>query len=311
MQTFSDYERLYRRVKNEGNPDQSKTLKSFQKRAAIVRGAVRKLMEKRDEDLAKLEKIYTPTAMQECRRPLDREFNGVVQLALNELNADLEKCLAAKRDALDRANSAPTEEQLRLLQTLNMRTSLTSAELNAVAEKLNTCIPALRLLGDLAASHGLDFPKRLADPELIESNLDLAEEACRDMINAVAKPQDALSYKERCFYDYAGTQTWFDATVAGIDSNLFTAAQALSIEKTPLTKANAVCVMLSGSESLASLSDQFGVSSDKIRAANPNYDFSEMKKGDSLIVPSGKMKMWDGPGFVTEAQVAPTYLADE
>lgn len=309
MNSFKDYLKLYKNCVNSGTPDKGMTLKAFQRRASTIRGAIKLLMDQRDADVQKLYQEFNDAGVAKYREPLDKEVNGIIEMARTDLINDLEKVMAAKRDALDKANSAPTEEQLRLLQTLSMRSHLTAAELNAVAAKLNDNVPALRLLGDIAEKHNLSFPGKVADMDVIEHNLEVAEEYCRSMIDCLSHPE--LSYRQKCFYDYPQLKTEADAVFEPVDSTTFTVAPAPSIQKETMTNPNAVRVFLGGGENLASLAYQFSVSSEAIRKANPDYDFSNIMPGDDIVIPSGRMKLSNAPGFVGEDQVVPTYYDEQ
>ena len=308
------YKTLFSRVINTGSPDASKTLKGFQKRAAVTREAVKLAHEQYQRDLDELAQTYTKKAFDERREPLDHEYNEIVKLAKQRCTDDLEAVLKAKRDQFDRSNGAPSDEQTRLLTVLNMRTDLTESEVTAVANKLNNNVPALRLLRDIARRNGVPFPD-VGSANIFDEDISAAERYAREMIESVGVTDDkSLNYRQLCFWKYADHTTEADHHFRALDNNILTAAQqtdkqAREDPSIPTGKRpNAVKFYLRGDENLAGISLQFGIDSAEIRAANPGKDMSQLHYGDTLIVPAGTMKVTNQPGSVVPDQCTPIYF---
>ncbi|MBR4549242.1 MAG: hypothetical protein IKO83_04905 [Oscillospiraceae bacterium] len=302
---YGTYSRIYIAAINKGHPDTDKTLKAFQRRCGVVREALREAKRQYDADLAEVDDLlanFHTTSAKASKKKMDLrdEYDGLVAVAKKKCLDDLEAVVAAKRAEFSKRNGAPTEEQLRLLQVLSMRSELTAGEIANVAYRLSDNIPAVRLLREIAQKHGIPFTD-VGNDEDFERNLSAAEDFCRRMIDGIEKTD--LDSREHGFYNRPELSTAADYYFGSLDNSIFTTPQ-----KTAVEKPNAVAVYLNGSESLAALSMQFGVDSAAIRAANPDYDFSAMKRGDTIIVPSGKMKLADATGFVGEDQVSPARI---
>lgn len=310
------YERLFSRAINSGTPDNSKTLKAFRRRAIITREALKLANEQYQADLKKLSETYKQKALEEHRKPLDDEYKGLVKLAKERCLDDLESVLEGKRKQFDKSNDAPTDEQVRLLTVLSMRSDLTAAEVSNVAGKLNDNIQALRLLRDIAKRNGIYFPDA-GNADDFELNMEAAERFAQDMIATIDIIDDkALSYKALCFWRYPDEPTVVDSFFEALDGNILTSAQKVEDKETAPDKKptipagkrpNAVQVYLRGDENLAGISMQFGVDSSEIRRVNPDTDFSRLTRGSSIIVPAGTLKVTNEPGSVIPDQCFPAY----
>ena len=300
---FTDYSKLFSRSINAGNPDKSKTLKGFQKRCNITRDAIDTLKEQHDKDIKELRETYTEKAVAEQRKPFDDSLQGMIQIAKDKCLADLQAVMDAKRKQLEATTGAPTTEQLRLLQTLSMRTSLSSAEINAVLPKLNDNTNALRVLADIAKKNNLPFPEDAGNVQKIEENLSKAEQFCKSMIDSLGK--DVLSYTELCFWQYAEQRTVADSYFDAVDGSVFTAPPVRKQAEELSGDPNATKVYLCGDETLTLLSMQFNVNSEEIRKANPHYNFNDIEPGSSVIIPATHLLSVDVPGAVTADQCLP------
>ena len=303
MINLAQYQKTFDRAMNTGHPDTALTLKSFQRRAGVTRGAVMMLTDEYKADLKKLQATYSPKEFEARRAALDEEYNGIVKIAKQRLTDDLNEVLEAKRKQFDKSTGAPTEAQLRLLQVLSMRTEMTQSEITLTAEKMNNNIPALRLLRDIAKRHGIDFPD-VGNADKLNEAIDNAEQFSLEMIESIANPE--LTYQQTCFYDYPDSQTVADYYFGPLDQSILVAAQAKPPKVEP-GEHNAVKVYLRGDESLAGIADQFHINSEDIRKANPDRDSFDFKEGDTLIVPSGMLRVTNLPGSIVEGQCIPIH----
>ncbi len=309
------YARIFSNAVNRGDPDTAKTLKAFQKRCGIIREAVKEAKRQYDADLHRLGEELSSKAFDRERKALDDDFTGLVLLAKQRCLDDLEGVLNGKRAEFSKRSGAPTEEQLRLLTVLQMRSELTAGEIANVADKLNDSVQALRLLREIAHKHNVPF-KDVANDEEFEQKLTEAEEFGKRMVDGLTKTEDKElnSYERGFFLPYDGP-TAADAFFSDLDASIFTAPQKTAqddikpaedkIERG--AKPNAVKIYLRGDESLAGIAMQFGVDSTQIRAYNPDFDFANMSRGDSIVVPSGRLRVSDAAGSIVEGQCVPVY----
>lgn len=309
MKHNTDLYSLYIRAINTGTPDKAKTLKAFQRRAIITREALKLASEQYQADLKELGETYKQKALEERRKPLDDEYKAIVKLAKERCLDDLESVLEGKRKQFDRSNDAPTEEQVRLLTVLGMRSDLTAAEVANVAEKLNDNIPACRLLRDIAKRHGIPFPD-VGNADIFTEAMEAAEDYAKQMIDGMDNVDDkALSYRQLCFWKYPDEPTEADRYFARLDNNVLSAPQETEAPAIPAGKRpNAVRVFLRGDENLGGIAMQFGINSSEIRSANPNTDFSRLTHGTSIIVPAGTLKVTNEPGSIIPGQCTPAYF---
>ncbi len=309
------YQNIFEAARRDGNPDQTLTLKGFQRRAAVVRGALQLAADKYLADLKELGETYSAKAFDERRKPLDDEYSGLLRFAKQRCEDDLEAVIAAKRAQFTKCSGAPSAEQLRLLQALQMRSEVPAHEIQHYARQFSDNIPALRVLREIAQKNGVPFPD-VGNAEIFEEQLSAARDYALEMLESMGETDDKeLNFRQLSFWKYPDTTTEADAFFGPLDGSFLTAPQktgraaeeasAETIE--PGKKPNAVKVYLRGDESLGGISMQFGLDSSEIRAANPGYDFSQMLAGDSIIVPATRLRVSNNPGSVVEGQCVLTH----
>ena len=309
------YQNIFEAARRGGNPDQAKTLKGFQRRSAIVRAALQEAEKKYLADLNELGETYSAKAFDERRKPLDNEYSELLKFARQRCEDDLQTVIAAKRDQYAKCSGAPSDEQLRLLQALQMRSEVSAHEIQYYADQLADNVPALRVLREIAQKNGVPFPD-VGNAEVFEEQLSAARDYALEMLESMGETDDReLNFRQLSFWKYPDTTTEADAFFGPLDGSFLTAPQkservtdadgAETIE--PGKKPNAVKVFLRGDESLGGISMQFGLDSSEIRAANPGYDWSNIHHGDAVIVPSGRLRVSNAAGAIVEGQCVPTF----
>ena len=105
--------------------------------------------------------------------------------------ADARKVIQAAVSAMEKnARSmelkAPSDEQLRLLQLLSMRSRLSQNEVTQAANALGDCGAALEALRDVAAARGVQYPL-IAFPENVSLSIDQAINTLKSICAGVDK----------------------------------------------------------------------------------------------------------------------------
>ncbi len=313
---FYYFKRTFDALNNAGTPDRERSLAGWQRRAAITRSALMEIKRQHKDEVAALAKTFQPKALEERRQPLDDAFSEVTKIAKERAMQDLDEVLDGKRKQFDRANDAPSEEHLRLLNALSLRSTLTADEVAAVAAKFDGNRQSLLVLRDLAAKHNLTFPRILTAGE-IEAAIKEARDFAERMIESMEKDDRDLTYSELAFYTYPDHRGPSTAYFEPLDASQFTAEQIKkqTAEEAEPAKAaisegrkpNAVKVYLRGDETAAGIAMQFGISTRDLARANPEKDLSRLNYNDSLIVPAGTLHVTDAPGSIVPGQCVPTY----
>lgn len=293
------------------NPDKERTLEAWQRRTIITRNAVLKIKEENEAVLKELADTYSAKVFSEKRKAADADYNLVLKLAKDKAIGDLENILAGKRAQFSRSMDAPTDEQLRLLQVLGMRDSLSIGEVAAASAKFGNNLQALRLLRDIAKRHDIAMPD-VGDPEEFEDMMKRAEQFSVDMLESIDKDPADLGYLEKLFWENPGVgeASYFYGT---LDNQGFTAEQITrsTLDNGRSTPAETdkgnqgeagsapemwAEVKLTGNEDLSIIANQFHVTVKQIRDANPGRDFeNRFYAGDKILVPSTRFSYQPDP----------------
>ena len=312
MNDIFRYQVMLERATNAGNPNREKTLDAWQRRTITTRAALLKIKEDYEAELQKLRETYTPKVFEEKRRQPDQDYAALRALAVNKATEDLKSVLASKRAQFDRSSGAPTEEDLRLLEALNMRTSLNAAEIAAVSGKFNGNVQAIRVLRDIAQKHNISFPD-VGDPEQFEDMLERAEQFSLDHLREIDTDRGQLNYKGVLFWENPG-EGETDYFYGTLDGQGFTTEQIeeaskpdSAVTKTPSDSAEAARaansqtgemwaeVRANGQQSLHTIAAQFHVTAEQIRQANPGKDLDRIYSGDRILVPSTQFSFQPDP----------------
>ena len=325
--SYAHYLRIFDNAnKPDGRIDRSGTLSAWKQRAMVTRSALEVLRGEYEKEVAKVNTTYKPAAAAERIRPLREDFDEVAKIAKDRVLTDLNAVLAAKRQALSRSQDAPSEDVVRLLTVLKMRTSLTDAEVAEAAGKMHGNLPALAALRDIAEKSGVTFPR--LDVEDMEQNLERAESFALSRIESIDKATDDLGYMERLFWaDVPGEA----ATIFGAVDGAFTSpleqpkpmtppsestqpshvysATPIDVRTSTTRGADGTKIYLRGGEGIGTIAAQFGVTLDQIRRFNPEADLYDLKQGDTVIVPGTRMSVFrDNTRAVVEDQCVPISL---
>lgn len=129
--------------------DYQNTWTSYRKRVAAA-------VEKRDKELARLEK-YEGKRAEEEREAARVKFNEAVGVAREEARARFGQAIEAmksKAEAVGQVMEPPSEEALRTLQMLSLRQSISPTEAEAAARSLQGNDAAIATLREICATRG-------------------------------------------------------------------------------------------------------------------------------------------------------------
>ena len=320
--SFSNKLRTFETAVRLSQPDPSKTLLGWQARAIATRKALMQIKAEHNKEVESLRELYTPKALESRVAPLDMEMQEITNIAKQRVSDDLSMVMTEKRKQLAKCLEAPSEEAVRLLTVLNMRSDLTQAEIDAAAPNLNSNIHSLRLLKDIASRNGLYFPSTIGDVSKIEKDLADFEKFGEKMVESIDKDDLTYDYHAFSFWTHPGiTDLAYYSKL--LDASFYTAAQmrdsvmketaereSAAADRKAGKTMNAAKVFLRGDEKLAGISMQFGVSADAIRKANPGVDLDSiesMMPGTSIVVPSGRFSMMNTPGSIIPDQCIPIH----
>lgn len=200
--TIKNYQTIFDTVYRSGDPDPKRGFAGWQHRCRITRAALMKVQEKIENDVAEARETYNERTVQSLYADMMSDYGTIKAAAEKRLLTGLDEVVTEKREQYRRvALTAPTDEQLRLLQGLALRDDLTDNEVAAIAEDMGDNLQSLRALGSIARRCGLDFPT-YGDINEFEDALKDAEQYCRDTLYDLDVKD--LGYFSKCFYDYEG-----------------------------------------------------------------------------------------------------------
>lgn len=314
-----------------GTIDRAKSLAGWQEHAIRSREDIMTAKAGYAKREAEIKAEFQPEAASIRLAPIQAEIDGMVQIARQRLEEELEEVLEAKRAQFSKSLDAPSEDAIRLLTALSFRDDITPAEAGSIASKLGGNLHALKAFGSILKKSGLTMPPLLTE-EYFERDLSEAKSYCTGMLNAIGKDRKDMNYREAEFFSAPGKG--FAARAFGdLDSTVFTAAQfapedapeAVEGQNTgnpsgkakPATGApesgyNATEIGIQGYESAAVIIDQFGVSMHELRKCNPEIDLDKpLYFGQKLIVPATHMKYSTEKGAVNPDACRPVHYSPE
>ncbi len=290
--TSAQWTKVHNAINKSGTPDLSKGFEGWQKQAQITRSAIMEAKRQIDEEKAGLSEIFSQKEVERRSAALDSSYKGITRLGVEKLEKGLEAVVAAKRERFKEvALSAPTPEQLRLLQAMALRDDLTDGEIAEVAASMSENLQALKALASIARKQGHDFPAVVTQEEM-ERDLTTAERFSRDMLQSIEVPDEAQTYHQRCFWNHINTGLP-KATYEKLDRVTFAAVQVKpepkeNPESKPAAKPQeppkpaTVIHVTDGIDNLSWLATKYHTRIPAIIAENPGADLDKVKTTDRL-----------------------------
>lgn len=317
MNNLYYYSRLVENATNTGSAKVSGTFKGWQMKAVRARQALMKAREDYDRDLNELRSTYTPNVLSQKKSELDEQYNAILSDAKTKLTDALEDVIASKRRQFDKCSGAPSDENLRLLTALNMRSTLTVDEVAGVVGKLNGNVQSLAVLRDVAAKFNIRVPVGASTPAEFDTLMQRAKEFSLDRLNELDTPNTSITYRGKAFYDYPDHPGEASHFYDPLDMNVLTSEQittatrqAQAANKAEVTTAAATNPAEDGDAvpmwaevtchgaSINTIAEQFHVSKQAIIDANPDKSLDRLYTGDKILVPSTRFTFTPGSGHV-------------
>lgn len=222
MSNNRDYNSIFNAIYNVPNPNQSEagrtqtmtdalhnsaaserfmSLAGWRLRTQAARQAVLKYCSEQDAKLNDLKRVYSAEYIKTMEGNIDAEKLNVVSRARELVRNDYETVKQAKEAAWSKAHSAPSDDQLRLLQALSMRSKLTPAEVAAVLPQMTDNIQALRVLQDVAERSGVNVPLPTDLEDQYERDIEMADEWCKIAVEDINKSDDDAGYLGLLFWN--------------------------------------------------------------------------------------------------------------
>ena len=308
--------RIFDAVYRSSNPDRSKGFCGWQTRAQATRKALMAVKQAKEDKLAELKEDYTPKLYNPMYEEMQKDYASVREAVVQKLMDDLDGVVAEKEAKYKAAAlTAPTPDQLRLIESLTYRDDLTYSEISKIAESMADNIQAVKALGGVVRQKGMHFP-RIASDEDFENDLQKAVDYSKNMLTYLDTDRSELGYYGLEFYEYADPTTAAPYYYADVDNPTYSAVQLEDIGKPTTTDATSNTlptakvtaegeppemwseVTLTGTEYLHVISDQFHVDTAAIREANPQADLSHLHAGQRIFIPSTRMSFQPGNGHV-------------
>lgn len=210
------------------NPAKDHTIRNFHKVARASRKKVMEAKVKADQEKAKLFDIYSNRLATEKAATVDAELRSFIsdeRKALEKLAGDI---MTGKRNRFKEiALKAPSDEQIRMLQALQMRaTSLTAAEVASVGELMADNHQALRSLAAIAEQSNI----KVVVPAIVEEAEENFEEVEGYLANMISGfDAKNLNWLQTEFYSDAYTDIpkagYIKVVVDAMDGTGFVAEQ--------------------------------------------------------------------------------------
>ena len=316
--TINNYQRAFDATMNKaGNPDPSRSFKAWQNYAVTVHKNLKTVTDMFEADRADILKTYSQGKATEMLAERQADYMELRKHAEKAVRDSLNAVVESKKAAIRKASKAPSDEDIRLLQALSLRSNLTESDVIHAAEVIGSNLVSLGTLADIAKTHGITLP--IPTAERMEEQLDKAARYADDMIKELHEPDNRLSYKATEFYNYADAESGFAVDAfADLDNSVYSAEQMrarieskkVNMQNVLNPKANGVSVELREGNSIANIAMQFGVKIADIEKVNPGLDIESLHAGDKVIIPSGKMKNINGgAGFASADQITPVEIA--
>lgn len=207
------------------NPAKEYTIDYFRNVAKEARVEIFKATEEAERAKKDLFNIYATNLATEKASAIDAALTSRIISEKAKLFDIANKIMSEKRKRFKEvALKAPTEEQVRMLQSLQIRSNtLTAEEVALVAESMADNHQALRTLAAIANTANINIVVP-ASTEQAEANFSEVEEYLKNMINVIEAPR--LNYIQSEFYFDGNFESGYYSVVRdAMDKSAFVAVQ--------------------------------------------------------------------------------------
>lgn len=160
----------------------------------------------------KYKKNYAGDLLKQRLAEAKAELDAFIHGHKVELKKEIEETRKAKIEQLDKAvSTAPTTEQMTVLQTLSLHSNIAESELRAIAGQMKNNYAALQVLRDIAEKNGyfLGVPSF----ERIRENINKVSDYA---IKTLDEVEDVNNYWRMAYYgDYNNGKSIYEQLTAG------------------------------------------------------------------------------------------------
>ena len=180
------------------------TFKQWRQSAQAIRDLIeQRLLEDRQRKVD-IDAEYSPQFAATRKKALDEFDADLIQAGRNVITQNLAEVMDAKREAFAESMKAPSESQVRLLQTLALRRHLDTSEIAMLADQVKDNLLALSTLADIASRHGVAFP-RLPTPASVEADIAEMSKVAEKYMPGLSQFDEDLTYEQKLFWQTSGT----------------------------------------------------------------------------------------------------------
>lgn len=162
-----------------------------------------------DEEIKRLEqqKMYSGNYVNEKYLELRKQYDASRAETVASLRKQLGEVVDTRKAQVEEYTlRTPDSATFALLQTMQMRSSISQTEIEMLIGKCCDNFQALSIVHALAGNNGMFFIMPFDPKEFLEG-IDLAERWCDTFINSFDKPDKELTYAELEFFgDYTSTK---------------------------------------------------------------------------------------------------------
>lgn len=314
-----DYEMVFNTIYIGSDRPNAATFTAWIDRAQRTRQALLENKRLHKADIDSMTGIWADEKIAERKTAYKADELELAKIARDKVRADLERVIAEKQKAYDRATGAPTTEQVNLINILEMRSKyedLQPSDFANVVGKLADNYHALKMLGNIANKCNVAFPQL---HDTFREDCDTARERVSTLLTEIDTPTDELSYLNRLFWE-AGSAGIQQTVLNRLDSLSYLTTSAEAVEQAAIQPkveearesqnekktSSDICskVRLTGLESISALADQFHVSRQQIQDLNPGKNLDNLHENMELYIPSTRFSYAPGnPSRVQQNQV--------
>lgn len=249
MTNYKNFDEMARTIKSMGakweqaseNTDKKNTYAGIHRRMIALNVFLNHERKDMLDGLTAMRETYSDKLVAKKRTELEKDFNELSANLVKDCRAEVKKLTDSKRENIAQMlSTAPSDNQLRLLQVLQMRSDLTDTELQNVAPVFFDNYNAMKVLQNIGTQNGiaLHLPEQL-DARAMYEHVTNANAILSEACNHITDERRNIPLQYHAFFDENPRQPDFiqdptyRAIVAVMDS--VPQLQDVKAKKTELT----------------------------------------------------------------------------
>lgn len=210
MSEYKNFDEMSRTIKNMGakwkqasaNTDKKNTYAGIHKRMIALNTFLNNERKDMNNNLSAMRETYSDKLIATKRAELTKDFNELSANLAKDCRSEIKKLTDSKRDNIAQMlSTAPSDEQLRLLQVLQMRDDLTDTELQNIVPVFFDNYNAMKVLQNIGKQNGisLHLPEQL-DARAMFENVTKAEAELNEACKHIADDWHNVPIQYRAFF---------------------------------------------------------------------------------------------------------------